>query len=120
VVVGLVLAFLTLVIVLMSLTVTRDMRDEQGRTEMSGTFRTVHVRQQMFRMLNSRFATWPELEANGASLPASQTVRQSRADSSHWFMSLVDRRKGMICDRTGELFDESPDERRPVCRKLDE
>jgi hypothetical protein len=117
VVVGLVLGFLGCVIVLLSFNVSGNMRTEKSRTEMTETFRSVHTQQQMFRMLNSRFATWPELKATGASLPVTESVRASRADSSHWFLSLVDSRTNMICDRTGEMWDESPDDRTPVCRK---
>ncbi len=118
VVVGLVLGFLGCAIVLMSVNVTGNMRSEKARTEMTETFRSVHTQQQTFRMLNTRFATWPELLASGATVPASEAVRASKADSSHWFISLGDSRANMICDRTGELWDESPDDRTPVCRKL--
>jgi hypothetical protein len=118
VVVGLVLGFLACVTVLLSVNVRGNMRNESTRNEMTETFRSVHTQQQMFRMLNSRFATWPELKASGASLPSSESVRASKADTSHWFLSLVDARANMICDRTGELWDESPDDRTPVCRKL--
>jgi hypothetical protein len=119
IVVALVLVFLCCVIVLLSVNMNGSMRIDQTRTEMTETFRSVHTQQQLFRMMNSRFATWPELKANGASLPMSEAVRSSRADSSHWFLSLVDKGANMICDRTGELWDESPDDRTPICRKLE-
>jgi len=117
VVVGLVMAFLACVIVLLSVNVTGNMRRETTRLAMRETFRSVHAQQQMFRMLNARFATWRELKATGASLPETESVLLSKADSSHWFLSLVDSRTNMICDRTGELWDESPDDRTPVCRQ---
>jgi len=43
---------------------------------------------------------------------------KSNATASHWFVAIRDMDTGMICERTGELFDESPDERTATCRPL--
>ena len=77
----------------------------------------MHAQQSTFRLLNQRFATWSELEARGMRLPVDQAVVKSNASASHWFVSLRDSATGVICDKTGELFDEGPNDYRPVCRE---
>jgi hypothetical protein len=93
----------------------------EGRSiaALQATLQVVHNEQANFRILNQRFATWPELEAGGAKLAPSQKVLKSNASSSHWFMSVFDRETGAVCSQTGELFDEEPGERRPSCRPRD-
>ena len=93
----------------------------EGRSiaALQATLQVVHNEQANFRVLNQRFATWPELEAGGAKLAPTQKVLKSNASSSHWFMSVFDRETGAVCSQTGELFDEEPGERRPSCRPRD-
>jgi type II secretory pathway pseudopilin PulG len=93
----------------------------EGRSiaALQATLQVVHNEQANFRLLNQRFATWPELEAEGAKLAPTQKVLKSNASSSHWFMSVFDRETGAVCSQTGELFDEEPGERRPSCRPRD-
>ncbi len=93
----------------------------EGRSiaALQATLQVVHNEQANFRLINQRFATWPELEAGGAKLAPTQKVLKSNASSSHWFMSVFDRETGAICSQTGELFDEEPGERRPSCRPRD-
>ncbi|QJR34310.1 hypothetical protein [Gemmatimonas groenlandica] len=117
IVTSLVVAFVLVVLAVGSLRVRGNMRVTQSKDAVSGTLKAVHERQSTFRLLNQRFATWRELEARGMRLPTEQAVVKSNATASHWFVSVRDSATGVICDKTGELFDESPDERRPVCRE---
>ena len=98
--------------------VTSSVRTSIVRATMDSTFAGVHQHEQDFHTLNNRFASWRELEDRGATLPARLRVVASNADSSHWFLSLLDRSSGMVCDRTGELFDETGNERSAVCRSV--
>lgn len=82
----------------------------------TGTLNTVHERQATFRLLNQRFAKWTELENLGMRLPVDQAVVKSNATTSHWFVSLRHTTTGVICSKTGELFDEDPKDHSPVCR----
>ena len=45
-----------------------------------------------------------------------QAVLAWNADLSHWFLSIRDVDTGVICDRTGEIFDEDWTERLSACR----
>lgn len=111
-----VVCFLACVATLAAVRVGDNMQASKAKVAIEASFNDVHMQQQNFRVLNSRFATWNELAATGATLPPYQSVAASNADASHWYLSLRDQRTGVVCDRTGELFDESPDERKPVCR----
>jgi hypothetical protein len=90
--------------------------DTRAREALGRTFVRVYTRQTEYRTLFGRFANWSELSQRGAMLGPRQTVRSSNADASHWFLSLGDLDTGVICDGTGELFDEEPGDRRPICR----
>jgi hypothetical protein len=115
VVTSLVVVFVMLTIAIASVTVNGNMKADRSRTAVSGTLTKVYQQQSAFRILNQRFATWPELRARGMTLPTDQRVVASNASRSHWFMSVRDTNTGIICSRTGELFDESPLERTPSC-----
>ncbi|WP_309671827.1 hypothetical protein [Gemmatimonas sp.] len=114
---SLVVAFVLVVLVVASVRVRGNMRVTRSKDAVSGTLKGVHERQSTFRLLNQRFATWRELEARGMRLPAEQAVVKSNATASHWFVSVRDSATGVICEKTGELFDEGPDDHRPVCRE---
>ncbi len=116
VVTSLIVAFVLLVIVVASVSVRGTMRLTTSKDAVTGTLKAVHEKQSTFRLLNQRFATWRELEARGMRLPADQAVVKSNATASHWFVSVRDSATGVICDKTGELFDEGPDDHRAVCR----
>jgi hypothetical protein len=116
IVTSLIVAFLLVAVLFGSVRVRSNMRATKSITAVSGTLKAVHEKQSTFRLLNQRFATWRELEARGMRLPAKQEVVKSNASASHWFVSVRDSATGVICDKTGELFDEGPDERRPICR----
>lgn len=116
IVTSLVVAFVLVVAAFGSVSVRGTMRATKSKTAVSGTLNAVHEKQSTFRLLNQRFATWRELEARGMRLPAEQEVVQSNASASHWFVSVRDSATGVICDKTGELFDEGPNDHRPVCR----
>lgn len=117
IVTSLIVAFVLVVLVVASIRVRGNMRLTKSKDAVAGTLKVVHERQSTFRLLNQRFATWRELEARGMRLPAEQSVVKSNATASHWFVSVRDSATGVICDKTGELFDEGPDEHRPVCRE---
>jgi len=108
--------FLACISTLAAVRIGDNMEVTKAKAGIETTFKEVHQQQQNFRALKSRFATWNELAATGATLPTSQGVAGSNADASHWYLSLRDQNTGVVCDRTGELFDESADERKPVCR----
>lgn len=116
IVTSLIVAFVLLVVTIASMSVRGNMRLTKSKDAVTGTLTAVHEQQSTFRLLNQRFATWRELEARGMRLPAEQSVVKSNATASHWFVSLRDSATGVICDKTGELFDEGPDDHVPVCR----
>ena len=111
-----VVCFLACVATLAAVRIGDNMQASTAKVGIETTFKEVHQHQQNFRVLNSRFASWNELAATGATLPPFQRVAASNADASHWYLSLRDQNTGVVCDRTGELFDERADERKPVCR----
>lgn len=104
-------------VTLMSMNVAASARETRSKEALGQTFTRVHSRQSEYRAIYGRFATWPELQTRGVAVGPRQSVVDSNADASHWFMSIRDLDTGVICDRTGELMDESADERRPVCRE---
>ncbi len=116
IVTSLIVTFVLVVLVVASLRMRGTMRVAASIEAVTGTLTAVHARQSTFRLLNQRFATWRELEARGMRLPAAQAVVRSNATASHWFVSVQDGATGVICDKTGELFDEGPNDHRPVCR----
>lgn len=93
-------------------------QESKAKEGMQQTFTHVFTRQSEFHSLFGRFATWPELRARGVAVGPRQRVREWNADASHWFLSISDQESGIICDRTGELFDEDVTERTPVCRPM--
>ncbi len=116
VVVTAVIAFGFAAAVLGSVRVAGDVRETRAKELMHGTFSHVNKQQDDFRRVNSRFASWSELTARGVRLPARQEVRTSSADYSHWYLSIRDRRTGLVCDRVGELMDDPDSRRAPICR----
>jgi len=117
IVTSVIVAFVLIILVIASVSVRGSMRTSKSMAAVTGTLKTVHERQSTFRLLNQRFATWRELEARGMRLPGDQAVVKSNASASHWFVSVRDSATGVICDKTGELFDEGPNDHRPVCRE---
>jgi len=95
---------------------TRASTAAESQVAINQSFGKVFEQQGQFRLLNGRFASWPELESQGARLPKNQVARAWTADASHWFLSIRDTNTGVVCDRTGEIFDEDPKERQPTCR----
>ncbi|WP_373068954.1 hypothetical protein [Gemmatimonas sp.] len=116
IVTSLIIAFVLVVIVVASVRVRGGMRVTTSKDAVTGTLTAVHEKQSTFRLLNQRFATWRELQARGMRLSADQAVVKSNATASHWFISVRDSATGVICDKTGELFDEGPNDHRAVCR----
>ena len=116
IVTSIIVAFVLVMLVVASARVRGSMRTSKSIAAVTGTLNPVHERQSTFRLLNQRFATWRELEARGMRLPLDQAVKQSNATASHWFLSVQDSVTGVICDKTGELFDDGPNDHRPVCR----
>ncbi len=114
---SLVIAFTFVLLGFGSLRFTTVRGVSQSEAALGSTLKVVHTRQGEFRMINQRFATWRELEARGAKLGPEQRVVVSNASPSHWFLSVRDTKTGVICDQTGELFDESAEERKPRCRE---
>ena len=112
---SIVVAFVLLTAAIAGVKVSGSMKADRSRTAIAGTLTKVYEQQTAFRVLNRRFATWPELRARGMTLPEQQRVVASNASRSHWFMSVRDSSTGIICSRTGELFDDSPFDRQPSC-----
>ncbi|MBL0940220.1 MAG: hypothetical protein IBJ03_15100 [Gemmatimonadaceae bacterium] len=110
--------FALVTVAVASVTVTGNMQEERSRTAIAGTLAQVHQQQTSFRVLNQRFASWPELQAMGMKVPEGQRVVRSNATMSHWFVALRDDETGVTCSRTGELFDDSATDRSPTCSKL--
>jgi hypothetical protein len=115
-VVTIVAVFMVAAGVLLTITTRASSSAAASQVAMTKAFGQVHEQQGQFRALNGRFASWPELEGQGARLPRNQVARAWTADASHWFLSIRDTNTGVVCDRTGELFDEDPEERKPTCR----
>ncbi len=118
VVVGLVSVFVIVAVLLVSMRIIRSTDEGRAREELGQTFAQVHEQQSDFHTVFGRFATWPELRDRGVALGPRQSVKDWNATTSHWFLSIRDVETGMICDRTGELFDEGAAERAPVCRPM--
>lgn len=110
-----VVAFLLLTLAVAGVKVNGTVQADRSRTAITNSLTTAYEQQTAFRILHQRFATWPELEARGMMLPAQQRVIASNASRSHWFMSVRDTVTGIVCSRTGELFDDSPLDRQPSC-----
>jgi len=104
-------------LMLIAMNVAASNRNSRAKVKLGETFVRMHNRQAEYRSNNGRFATWPELQASGVALGPRQSVVDSNADASHWFLSIRDRQTGIICDRTGELLDGPAPERQPVCRE---
>lgn len=118
VVVLMIAVFGLLVLAVASLQVTGNLRASGIESALSGTLASVAQHQADFRTVHQRFGRWDELQARGLRLPPHQRLVKSNATDSHWFVAIRDMETGMICERTGELFDESPDERSANCRPL--
>ena len=103
-------------LMLIAMNVAASNRNSRAKVKIGETFVRMHNRQAEYRSENGRFATWPELEASGVALGPRQSVVDSNADASHWYLSIRDRETGVTCDRTGELLDGPVPERQPVCR----
>ena len=110
-----VVAFLLLTVAAVGLQVKGNARTDRSVGQVTGTLARVYDQQTAFRLINQRFATWPELKAQGMALPMSHRVLASNASPSHWFIKVRDTQTGVVCSRTGELFDEGPLERPPSC-----
>ena len=104
-------------LVIMVMNVMASNRNSRAKEQLGQTFVRMHSRQAEYRSINGRFATWPELKASGVVIGPRQSVVDSNADASHWFLSIRDRETGVTCDRTGELLDGPNPERQPVCRE---
>lgn len=115
VVTSLVVAFVLLTLGFGSVRVSGDMSTDRSKTAITSTLSVVHEQQTAFRTLNQRFATWTELADRGMTLGPRQVVVKSNATASHWFMAVRDSSTGVVCSRTGELFDQGPDERQAAC-----
>jgi hypothetical protein len=107
--------FVLLMMIAAGASVTGNMRTGRSQSALNSTLARVHDEQQSFRIINQRFATWSELARRGVALSPKQRVVASNASASHWFLSVRDTTTGIICSRTGELFDESADDRPPNC-----
>ena len=112
---SIVVAFVLLTVAATAVRVSDGATLDRSRDAISGTLTTVHQQQKAFRILNQRFASWPELRARGMTLPVQQRVVASNASQSHWYMAVRDTETGIVCSRTGELFDANPLDRRPSC-----
>jgi hypothetical protein len=112
---SIVVAFVFLTLAIAGVKVSGSMKQDQSRAAIATTLTQAYEQQAVFRVLNQRFATWPELARRGMALPAEQRVVASNASRSHWFMSVRDTNTGIVCSRTGELFDDSPFDRKPSC-----
>lgn len=116
VVVGMVTVFAVVAVTLVSMRLVTSNQESNAKAALGETMARVHNSQSEYRAVFGRFATWPELRDRGMQLGPRQSVKDWNADASHWFMSIRDLNTGVICDRTGELFDEAAAERQPVCR----
>ena len=112
---SIVVAFVFLTVAMAGVKMNGSMQQDRSRTAVTGTLSKVYEQQTAFRILNRRFATWPELQERGMAMPELQRVVASNASRSHWFMSVRDTSTGIVCSRTGELFDDSPLDRQPSC-----
>ncbi len=117
IVTSLVVTFVLLLFAVASVRISGNAKVDRSMDAVKGTLNQVHARQTNFRLINQRFASWRELESSGLRLPGKQSVVASNATLSHWFVSVRDGATGVVCEKTGELFDEGPDDRKPICRE---
>lgn len=115
VVTSLVAAFVLVALGFGSMRFSTNKAIELSEAAVQRSLDVVHGRQSGFRIIHQRFATWDELAADGASLEPGQEVVASNASISHWFLSVRDTTTGVQCSRTGELFDDGPNDRRASC-----
>lgn len=103
-------------LVLVGINISASTQQAEARVSIDKSFSRVHQKQREYRSQTGQFAAWPELAKRGERLPTAQSAIKWNADQSHWFLSIRDRDSGLICDRTGEIFDEEWSERVSVCR----
>lgn len=109
--------FVGAALMLAGVSVRGSLATGRARAALAETLAQVGASQAAFRRAHARFASWEELEARGVRLPARQRVVRASASASHWYLAVLDEEAGLVCDRTGELFeDERGAGRPPTCR----
>lgn len=98
-----------------SFQVVRSTRVQGSQFALDKSLSAVSDKQTEFRSMMGRFATWPELRDRGLQLEKQQSVTKWNADGSHWFMAVRDGQTGIVCQRTGEMFDNKRTNRRSSC-----
>jgi len=95
--------------------VVRSTRVQGAQYALGKSLTQVSTKQSEFRSMMGRFASWPELQDRGMTLEKQQSVTAWNADGSHWFMAVRDGQTGIVCQRTGEMFDNARTNRRTSC-----
>ena len=95
--------------------VVQSTRVQSAQFALGKSLTTVSNKQIEFRSMMGRFATWPELKDRGLQLEQEQSVTKWNADGSHWFMAVRDGQTGVVCQKTGEMFDNQRTTRRTSC-----
>ena len=94
-------------------------QQSKSRAAIGQSLEQVSRHQSSYRLVHGKFATWPELQARGEQIAAGLEVVRSNATTSHWYMQLLDRHSGLVCDRIHDLnaeWNEEPNAER--CREV--
>jgi hypothetical protein len=115
VVLGIVSVCAVLGLLAVSYQVVRSTRTQGAQYALGKSLTNVSNKQIEFRSMMGRFASWPELRERGVRMESQHAVTKWNADGSHWFMAVRDGRTGIVCQRTGEMFDNQRTNRRTSC-----
>jgi hypothetical protein len=112
-------AFASVMVAIAGMQATTAYQQSKSRETMGQSLEQVSRQQSSFRLLHGRFATWPELAERGERMAEGLEVLRSNATASHWYMQLLDRDSGLVCDRIHDLSAEWNAEPEPErCRDV--
>lgn len=117
VILSMITCFLLMTAVIMWVRVGAGVRVDSSERAVSTALSRAYLAQRDYRILHGRFGSIAELQGRGFRLSPTQTVVDANATASHWYLALRDTVTGVVCSRTGELFDESDRERPPSCQR---
>lgn len=112
-------AFLGLAVALSGMRMTTVRTSSRSIKALDATFEQVSGHQDEYRVANGRYATWPELAAQGEQLEPELMVIRSAATASHWYLRIFDSSSGIVCDKLHELYGGGGSGDRPACREAE-
>ena len=111
--------FAGIVLSLVAMQANTVIERSNSRATMGASLEQVGRHQSSYHVLHGRFATWPELEARGERVAEGVEVVRSSATKSHWYMQLLHRDAGLVCDKLHDLSQELAENPTPEqCREV--